>query len=55
MWNLQEVCITLLCLVEPSIYCFGNRYDEWIERDLITFVAYLNNVDVGKPLWRAEP
>jgi hypothetical protein len=24
--------------------------EEWIEIDPIAFVAYLNNVDVGKPL-----
>jgi hypothetical protein len=29
--------------------------EERIERDLIALVAYLNNVDVGQPLWRAEP
>ena len=29
--------------------------EERIERDPKAFVAYINNVDVGQPLWRAEP
>jgi hypothetical protein len=37
-----------LCLVEPSISYLGDSVrEEWIERDLKAFVAYLNNVDVG--------
>jgi hypothetical protein len=29
--------------------------EERIERDPKALVSYLNNVDVGQPLWRAEP
>jgi hypothetical protein len=42
--------------VEHSFYCLGIGVREGrIERDPKDLVAYLNNVDVGQLLWRAEP
>jgi hypothetical protein len=46
--------------MEPSNYYFGDRCKRESEiqsrlKDLKASVAYLNNVDVGQPLWRAEP
>jgi hypothetical protein len=60
VWQPQEVCITLFVLMEPSNYYFGDRCKRESEiqsrlKDLKASVAYLNNVDVGQPLWRAEP
>jgi hypothetical protein len=31
--ELQEVCITLTCLVEPSIYYFGDRCERGVDLD----------------------
>jgi hypothetical protein len=56
VWQLQEVCNCRSKIVEPSIYWFVDRCGkgaDW-KRFSQSPCAYLNNVDVGQPLWRVD-
>jgi hypothetical protein len=48
----RDICIALCDLVETSKLLLW----WWVgEEDQVGLGGFLNNVDVGKPLWRAEP